>query len=1389
MQGWDVNIQVYSEPIIGDVNNFTIDIQDSLYRNTKITNNGNNVINLIAPDGRTWTYHHNGDGLIRRIVEPEGKETIIRYSQSESNLPRIRQWSLNEFNPDTFVEIRYPTGGALRYEAVQGTGKVANGKILTTEFLDDRNPNKYYQKYISIDRYENEGITTKIYKNDGSVYEYFYTFANMNLTAESKKRIPLLAKRTLNPGRAGSVMDEYEWKVDRSKSFSVNGLLSQITTENGISYSSNYEYDSDGRVTKFTNKTGNSISFEYGTAENIEDPILKERVERLVKSSVRNKTNADGSIDRIRMNYYRTGADFCSGLVIPRTQINRISAQLNEGQEEIIKEYCFDLAGNVTKETELGGLDVKYFYENSVYLTIMEKDDGNTLLEYDKNIGKVSKITSSNGVSVNYTHNSAGQIKRIDYSNGSYINNDYNVRYSVNGNNNENSIITRVFDSARNNNITTERNYDGLDRLVRLKKGNNESRYSYGSNKRTSSIEYPGNKKYAFTYDGLDRLIAINYPGGKEVKYSYTPINYEGRFAHKLDIRLNDNLYSTLYRDADLKIISSVRYPDGIDNSTSTKYVYDEFDNIIKTITPENLITENVFDHHGRLRGRVYPNGDRVDINNISNESGLFDSFVFQDSNLGSSTTTFDYDSQNRVTNINYPSLNELELNDYNVEYSGQNISAISNANNRTMFEYTTDGILKTISQNIQGTEIDDSFEFGEDGFGLTSWIGYPDGTKIFYITDNQGRITEIQKGSNGNQVIANIEYDDSGNMQKMTFGNSSSNIYSYDENGNVIQIKITKGEKIINQISFLYDNWGNKSLISYLDGSKVEYEYDGLRRLIRVLYYKAEDVQPFNIQTYTYDKDGNRKTYSDAYKQIQYDEYESGLLKKLTIGTQTKKEFNYDIRGNLIEEKEKKQGREVFSRTFKYDYQDRLISANVDNKSGNISKLEYKYDYASRRAEKIVNGKAKRYYLYGKSTDPLMELNGNGEVERIFIYFGGRRIAVFEDENLEYYHLDDVGNVLHTTNDGGKVVETLRYDPFGNINFRVGLSNNRYHYNSKEYDNETGLIYYGARYYDPELGRFISRDPMEQGINHYIFAKNNPLNIEEYMGLGDVGDAFVSAFSFVVGGGVGLIVGLVSGDPMAGIQAGIATTLSILGQLHSTDSDGSFMVNMSFASPAPGVNWGSDIFNRVGINVGISDSFSSNNVSGSEYSVGNVCQQNRLCFVVGENGVSMGSSGNPGFSGSSFGGDSGNGVASDGSFSGNGSSSSGGGSSHNYGYSMAVETSIYDYQSPINTNPLNSPSYFPSYDQVFGNGATANSTAGSSLANVGLPSVITDVDANPVAYNYTSYNYSSNDNNFLGTGELPPSPSMVNVPLGFDQQDDTPISIVQTMMEKYSGE
>ena len=159
---------------------------------------------------------------------------------------------------------------------------------------------------------------------------------------------------------------------------------------------------------------------------------------------------------------------------------------------------------------------------------------------------------------------------------------------------------------------------------------------------------------------------------------------------------------------------------------------------------------------------------------------------------------------------------------------------------------------------------------------------------------------------------------------------------------------------------------------------------------------------------------------------------------------------------------------------------------------------------------------------------DKYFEIEKEGNFKE-YIYLGNTKIAdINQDNEINYILTDHLGSPAIITNQQGEIVEINDYKSYGNINNTESTIDNAYKFTGKELDPETNLQYYGARYYDNIIGRFVSVDPAviyqpgsfladPQQLNSYAYARNNPVALIDPTGnfsLSVVFDSFVSSFS-----------------------------------------------------------------------------------------------------------------------------------------------------------------------------------------------------------------------------------------------------------------------------------
>jgi len=161
----------------------------------------------------------------------------------------------------------------------------------------------------------------------------------------------------------------------------------------------------------------------------------------------------------------------------------------------------------------------------------------------------------------------------------------------------------------------------------------------------------------------------------------------------------------------------------------------------------------------------------------------------------------------------------------------------------------------------------------------------------------------------------------------------------------------------------------------------------------------------------------------------------------------------------------------------------------------------EYTYNTKGLRISKTVNGQETKHIWDGSNI--VMELNGSDQVTDRYI----RGNQLIKSDLNGYYLYNNHGDVIQLTDQQGTVTTSYLYDAFGIEQEPQPDDPNPFRYCGEYLDKESGNVYLRARYYDPETGRFISEDPIRDGLNWYVYCSNDPVNYIDPSGLaiGDV--------------------------------------------------------------------------------------------------------------------------------------------------------------------------------------------------------------------------------------------------------------------------------------------
>ena len=404
------------------------------------------------------------------------------------------------------------------------------------------------------------------------------------------------------------------------------------------------------------------------------------------------------------------------------------------------------------------------------------------------------------------------------------------------------------------------------------------------------------------------------------------------------------------------------------------------------------------------------------------------------------------------------------------------------------------------------------------DKMGRRTKLTYPDNSCIKYEYDAMSRLTCIK--NDGNDVLAQYSYDQLSRRTLVTLGNDANAVYEFD-----IANRLTKLANDFNDISEPntivfdyndYDNVGNRLSMKVDDTDEHSYAYDKLYQLTAVNYPDDTTLM------YYYDSLGNRTEVTNGGTA----DYSSNNLNQYTeVGDND--DFSYDLNGNLTNDGTYK---------YYYDYENRLTDVN-DQSNNRVA--SYKYDFAGRRIKRTVYGETDKITEYCYDGDQIIDeydyndVSENYELARVFIYGQGidEPICMVDASDVQegsvyWYHYDGLGSVVALSNNNGILAECYEYDVFGQptiydangTEISQSAVSNPYLFTGRRYDSETGLYYYRARYYSPEIGRFLQPDPIgyAAGLNLYTYCGNNPINWVDPYGLDILGIHSTESHSWI---------------------------------------------------------------------------------------------------------------------------------------------------------------------------------------------------------------------------------------------------------------------------------
>jgi RHS repeat-associated protein len=598
------------------------------------------------------------------------------------------------------------------------------------------------------------------------------------------------------------------------------------------------------------------------------------------------------------------------------------------------------------------------------------------------------------------------------------------------------------------------------------------------------------------TYDGLSRVIDVLTPDNYHITTAYQGLK---------KVVTDPRGYSTAYTYDVYQRLKKVEDPYG----TLTEYNYDTLGNLIQLIAAkwntEQNTTTMTYDSLSKKRSMTDPDMGYWTYN--YDKSGNLTS----QTDAKSQTITFNYDGLNRPIQKTYQT-NPIQTITYTyddpaIPYSKGKLTKVSDPSGGetkedSVLEYDLMQRIKKSKKKIGADEV--TFEKSYDSLGRVLSIKYLAGTpneKTYsYEYDVAGDLLYVKDNATGNHLVDYSDFTALGQQKIATFPKpnnvSVKTTYTYDPPTarlkTLITQKLVGGSPTDTYQNLDYQQFDGKGNITNiydsLNGITHSYTYDSLDRLLTA---SGAGNNPYT-QNYQYDRIGNITYKSDVGNYSYY--YNDRPHAVRTAGNIS---LQYDLNGNMTQRAVS--GGNTLDLTYNFDNKTDLIKKN------GINHVQFTYDGNGQRVKKYNYATSQSVLYFGE----LYETRGGAAT--IHVFAGNQRVAsVFLDGTTQFYHKNHLGSASVITDQNGARKEQIEYFPFGtyravgNINgtydFDPTFPDVFYTFTGQEDDDDLGLYNYGARLYDPVLGRFISPDRLVQApenpqtLNRYTYCLNNPL-------------------------------------------------------------------------------------------------------------------------------------------------------------------------------------------------------------------------------------------------------------------------------------------------------
>ena len=1043
------------------------------------------ITDAVAPDGATTSYTYDPAtlGLASR-TDPDGNTTTYQYDPMGNRtnmtdaLGHVTSYTY-ETNFNQITSMTDPKGRVTTYQYDAHGNRISqidplgqtnswsydtNGNVLTET---DKRANTTTYQYDSVGNLTNvtdavgdvtsyvyDAVGNQISRTDANGHTTTYQYDSLNRLIEQIDPVGSIDQYAYDAqGDRTNVVDRdgdatmYQYDLRQrlvqatdalghvsTSTYDANNNPTSMTDKNG--HTTTYQYDVQNRPTQVTDALGNTTITAY-------DPV----------GNVGSLTDANGHVTTYTYD-----------------ALNRRSTTTDAAGD--VTQYQYDMGGSsgcpscgatpgtslVTGQTDANGKVTYYKYDDLDRLTntvqkvgstndTITANDAVTTYTYDPNNNRVS-LTEPDGNVTTYqydslnrqtnTVNAAGDVTGFGYDGVGNLTTNITPIGNV-------TVYTYDALDRRTNTVDSigpvvSYTYDAVgDRLSQTDGNGNTTMNAYDAIHRPVITTDPLGKTTVTQYDPVGNVLMSTDRNGNTTTYIYDSINRR--------ISMTDALGNTTQYQYDA-VGNRIQLIDG--NGHATQYTYDSVNRRIQETDADSTTRTYSYDGVGNLTDRT----DQI-----------------------GRTTTYTYDDLYRVTQRSYPS----GTNDtFAYDLSGRMTNATRNA---WAVTYAYDGANRLTNTTQNGKTI----AYGFDIPGRTLTNTYPGGRTIIQRMDFRDRKTRIDDGASPPPIVQ-YTYDAANRVISRTNRNATVTTYSYNANNWTVSLEHSNATALIAGFGYAYDNEGNKQFEDKLpDLTHSEcYGYDNIYRVTDYQVGSPDGSCVTGIVTQTqYGLDPVGNWLTNTVNGVPEIRMHNAVNELTQIGSTN---LSYDANGNLINDA-------VY--TYAYDEENRLTSVTRLSDAAVVG--QYQYDAMGRRVQKVANPNGSptttRYFF--DHARILEEQDGLGNTLATYVYgnYVDEALTMDRGGQTYYYHQNALWSVEAITDSTGtNVVERYSYDAYGapTVTDASGLIvstnswgtahsviTNSYLFIGRQLDEETGLYFYRARYYDSVKGRFLQRDPL----------------------------------------------------------------------------------------------------------------------------------------------------------------------------------------------------------------------------------------------------------------------------------------------------------------------